>query len=156
MLLVIQIFFVYWSNTTFFLSRKHTERTYRNWMKFPNYKTSAPLPFPVSAEDWRMCLTWWKSTFIHTHLHGPRLRTDTDKYSRPEWTKWNPLINDTDLSYGLISSIRCRKGPPGEDAKTLDEINEKIKTRPNAFSEMEAFLPNKNGWSLLFMSDWNT
>ncbi|XP_054458857.1 ion channel TACAN-like [Anoplopoma fimbria] len=40
---------------------------------------------------------------------------------------------------------KCSKGPSEEDAKTLDEINEKIKTRPNALSEMEAFLPNKNG-----------
>ncbi|XP_068565333.1 ion channel TACAN-like [Cebidichthys violaceus] len=40
---------------------------------------------------------------------------------------------------------KCSKEPSEEDAKTLDEINEKIKTRPNAFFEMEAFLPNKNG-----------
>ncbi|KAK5904547.1 hypothetical protein CesoFtcFv8_006098 [Champsocephalus esox] len=46
-----------------------------------------------------------------------------------------------------VSSLvkRCSKGPSEEDAKPLNEINEKIKTRPNAFSEMEAFLPNKNG-----------
>uniref|UniRef100_A0A8C9ZCS1 Transmembrane protein 120Ab n=1 Tax=Sander lucioperca TaxID=283035 RepID=A0A8C9ZCS1_SANLU len=40
---------------------------------------------------------------------------------------------------------KCIQGPSEEDAKTLDEINEKIKMRPNAFSEMEAFLPKKNG-----------
>ncbi|XP_034404576.1 transmembrane protein 120A-like [Cyclopterus lumpus] len=40
---------------------------------------------------------------------------------------------------------KCRKGPSEEDAETLDKITETIKTRPNAFFEMEAFLPNKNG-----------
>uniref|UniRef100_A0AAQ4PJC8 Transmembrane protein 120A n=1 Tax=Gasterosteus aculeatus aculeatus TaxID=481459 RepID=A0AAQ4PJC8_GASAC len=40
---------------------------------------------------------------------------------------------------------KCSKGSLEEDAKTLEEINEKIKTRPNSFFEMEAFLPNKNG-----------
>ncbi|XP_023262383.1 transmembrane protein 120A-like isoform X3 [Seriola lalandi dorsalis] len=39
----------------------------------------------------------------------------------------------------------CNKGPSDEDAKNMDEIKEKIKTRPNAFFEMEAFLPKKNG-----------
>uniref|UniRef100_A0A7N6FJV7 Transmembrane protein 120A n=1 Tax=Anabas testudineus TaxID=64144 RepID=A0A7N6FJV7_ANATE len=37
------------------------------------------------------------------------------------------------------------KHPSEEDAKNLDRIKEKIKTRPNAFFEMEAFLPKKNG-----------
>ncbi|XP_029028388.1 ion channel TACAN-like [Betta splendens] len=37
------------------------------------------------------------------------------------------------------------KVPSEEDAKNLHEITEKIKTRPNAFFEMEAFLPKKNG-----------
>lgn len=41
--------------------------------------------------------------------------------------------------------VKKCKGPSKEDAKKLDEIKEKIKTRPNAFSEMEAFLPKKNG-----------
>ncbi|KAA8593958.1 hypothetical protein FQN60_004792 [Etheostoma spectabile] len=40
---------------------------------------------------------------------------------------------------------KCSKGPSEEDTKTLDEMCEKIKMRPNAFSEMEAFLPKKNG-----------
>lgn len=40
---------------------------------------------------------------------------------------------------------KCRPGPPQEDAKTLEEIKDKIKTRPNTFFEMEAFLPKKNG-----------
>lgn len=40
---------------------------------------------------------------------------------------------------------KCSKGLSEEDAKTLDGINEKMKTRVNAFSEMEAFLPKKNG-----------
>lgn len=44
-----------------------------------------------------------------------------------------------------MSSIRCSTGLSEEDAKTLCEIKEKIKTRPNAFFEMEAFLPMKNG-----------
>ncbi|XP_026148522.1 transmembrane protein 120A-like [Mastacembelus armatus] len=37
------------------------------------------------------------------------------------------------------------KAPSGEDAKYLVEINEKIKMRPNAFFEMESFLPKENG-----------
>uniref|UniRef100_A0A8C5GQ97 Transmembrane protein 120A n=1 Tax=Gouania willdenowi TaxID=441366 RepID=A0A8C5GQ97_GOUWI len=32
-----------------------------------------------------------------------------------------------------------------DSSETLGEIKEKIKTRANAFSEMEAFLPNRNG-----------
>uniref|UniRef100_A0A3Q1HAW0 Transmembrane protein 120A n=1 Tax=Acanthochromis polyacanthus TaxID=80966 RepID=A0A3Q1HAW0_9TELE len=40
---------------------------------------------------------------------------------------------------------KCNKGPSEEDVKKLEEIKEKTKTRPNAFSEMEAFLPKKNG-----------
>lgn len=44
-----------------------------------------------------------------------------------------------------MSLIRSSKGPSEEDAKMLDELKEKIKTRPNAFFEMEAFLPQKNG-----------
>uniref|UniRef100_A0A8C2Z3Z9 Transmembrane protein 120Ab n=1 Tax=Cyclopterus lumpus TaxID=8103 RepID=A0A8C2Z3Z9_CYCLU len=39
----------------------------------------------------------------------------------------------------------ARKQTCHEDAETLDKITETIKTRPNAFFEMEAFLPNKNG-----------
>ncbi|XP_061636922.1 ion channel TACAN-like isoform X1 [Phyllopteryx taeniolatus] len=38
---------------------------------------------------------------------------------------------------------RCSKGLSEEDA--LDEIKEKIKMQTNAFFEMEAFLPKKNG-----------
>ncbi|XP_030600773.1 transmembrane protein 120A-like [Archocentrus centrarchus] len=40
---------------------------------------------------------------------------------------------------------KSSKGSPEEDAKMVDELKEKIKTRPNAFFEMEAFLPKKNG-----------
>ncbi|KAM6933544.1 transmembrane protein 120A-like [Xenentodon cancila] len=40
---------------------------------------------------------------------------------------------------------KCTKGLSEEDSKTLDEIKETVKTRRNAFSEMEAFLPKKNG-----------
>lgn len=54
-------------------------------------------------------------------------------------------VNDTELTHALVSSIRCSTGPSEEDGKTLGEIKEKIKTRPNAFFEMEAFLPKKNG-----------
>ncbi|XP_061684511.1 ion channel TACAN-like isoform X2 [Syngnathoides biaculeatus] len=44
-----------------------------------------------------------------------------------------------------ISSLvkKCSKGPSEADA--LDEIKEKIKMQSNAFYEMEAFLPRKNG-----------
>uniref|UniRef100_A0A4W6BQZ7 Transmembrane protein 120A n=1 Tax=Lates calcarifer TaxID=8187 RepID=A0A4W6BQZ7_LATCA len=40
---------------------------------------------------------------------------------------------------------KCSKSLSEEDAKKMDEIKEKVKTRPNAFFEMEAFLPKKNG-----------
>ncbi|KAM3875357.1 transmembrane protein 120A-like [Diretmus argenteus] len=40
---------------------------------------------------------------------------------------------------------KCSKELTEEDAKTMDDIKEKIKTRPNVFFEMEAFLPRKNG-----------
>lgn len=40
---------------------------------------------------------------------------------------------------------RCSKGLSPEDFTTVDQIKEKIKTRPNVFFEMEAFLPKKNG-----------
>lgn len=59
-------------------------------------------------------------------------------------------VNDTELTPAHVSSIRCSTGPSEEDGKTLGEIKEKIKTRPNAFFEMEAFLPKKNGWWRLF------
>uniref|UniRef100_I3KIU4 Transmembrane protein 120Ab n=1 Tax=Oreochromis niloticus TaxID=8128 RepID=I3KIU4_ORENI len=42
-----------------------------------------------------------------------------------------------------LLNINC--GPSEEDAKILDEMKEKIKNRPNAFFQMEAFLPKKNG-----------
>uniref|UniRef100_A0A8C6U5R2 Zgc:103681 n=1 Tax=Neogobius melanostomus TaxID=47308 RepID=A0A8C6U5R2_9GOBI len=37
------------------------------------------------------------------------------------------------------------KGLSPEDSNTMDKIKDKIKTRPNVFFEMEAFLPKKNG-----------
>ncbi|KAM9733937.1 transmembrane protein 120A-A-like [Menidia menidia] len=40
---------------------------------------------------------------------------------------------------------KCSKGLSEEDSKKLCELKEKIKTRQNYFSEMEAFLPKKNG-----------
>uniref|UniRef100_A0A671WVN6 Transmembrane protein 120Ab n=1 Tax=Sparus aurata TaxID=8175 RepID=A0A671WVN6_SPAAU len=39
----------------------------------------------------------------------------------------------------------CSTGPSEEDAKTLNVVKEKIKARPNAFFEMESFLPKENG-----------
>uniref|UniRef100_A0AAX7SVT7 Transmembrane protein 120A n=1 Tax=Astatotilapia calliptera TaxID=8154 RepID=A0AAX7SVT7_ASTCA len=43
-----------------------------------------------------------------------------------------------------ISQLVKNKGSSEEDARILDEIKEKIKIRPNAFFQMEAFLPKKN------------
>ncbi|XP_015258160.1 PREDICTED: transmembrane protein 120A [Cyprinodon variegatus] len=40
---------------------------------------------------------------------------------------------------------KCTKGSSADDAKTLADIKEKVKTQENAFSEMDAFLPKKNG-----------
>uniref|UniRef100_A0A3Q2VNM2 Transmembrane protein 120A n=2 Tax=Haplochromini TaxID=319058 RepID=A0A3Q2VNM2_HAPBU len=43
-----------------------------------------------------------------------------------------------------ISQLVKNKGSSEEDARILDDIKEKIKIRPNAFFQMEAFLPKKN------------
>ncbi|XP_054884522.1 ion channel TACAN-like [Poeciliopsis prolifica] len=40
---------------------------------------------------------------------------------------------------------KCTKGSSAEDAKTLGNIKEKVRTQEHAFSEMDAFLPQKNG-----------
>ncbi|XP_061924165.1 ion channel TACAN-like [Entelurus aequoreus] len=40
---------------------------------------------------------------------------------------------------------KCSEGLSEEEARSLGQIKEKIKIRPNAFSEMEGFLPKKNG-----------
>ncbi|CDQ74012.1 unnamed protein product [Oncorhynchus mykiss] len=40
-----------------------------------------------------------------------------------------------------------------EDVKTLDEIKEHIKARPNTFFEMEAFLPKKNGYECHYIKN---
>ncbi|XP_007564217.1 transmembrane protein 120A [Poecilia formosa] len=40
---------------------------------------------------------------------------------------------------------KCTKGSSADDAKTLGNIKEKVKTQEHAFSEMDAFLPKKNG-----------
>ncbi|XP_047247757.1 ion channel TACAN-like isoform X1 [Girardinichthys multiradiatus] len=40
---------------------------------------------------------------------------------------------------------KCIKGSTGDDAKTLCDIKEKVKTQEHAFSEMDAFLPKTNG-----------
>lgn len=47
-----------------------------------------------------------------------------------------------ELSYQVK---RCNKGLSPEDSNTVEGIKEKLKTRPNVFFEMEAFLPKKNG-----------
>lgn len=50
---------------------------------------------------------------------------------------------------------KCSAGP-SEELKTLEEIKEKIKTQPNAFKEMESFLPKRNGLYLrLVLGDVN-
>lgn len=54
-------------------------------------------------------------------------------------------VDDTELPNALISSLRCSAGQSEEEDATLDKIKAKIKARPNAFFEMEAFLPKKNG-----------
>jgi len=40
---------------------------------------------------------------------------------------------------------KCSKELAEEESKAVDEIKKTIKTRPNVFFEMEAFLPKKNG-----------
>ncbi|XP_028275325.1 transmembrane protein 120A-like isoform X2 [Parambassis ranga] len=40
---------------------------------------------------------------------------------------------------------KCSKETSEADARTMDELKEKIKMLPSAFSDMEAFLPKKNG-----------
>uniref|UniRef100_A0A3P8P0F7 Transmembrane protein 120A n=1 Tax=Astatotilapia calliptera TaxID=8154 RepID=A0A3P8P0F7_ASTCA len=50
----------------------------------------------------------------------------------------------TEISQLVKNHCRPCKGSSEEDARILDEIKEKIKIRPNAFFQMEAFLPKKN------------
>ncbi|XP_037402793.1 ion channel TACAN isoform X2 [Pygocentrus nattereri] len=47
-----------------------------------------------------------------------------------------------DLSQSLN---KCSKGLTGENAKKVERIKGHIQQRPNIFSEMESFLPKKNG-----------
>ena len=70
------------------------------------------------------------------------------KKSVYQWLIYNLRKTTTRHAVSPILFIRCSTGPSEEDAKTLDEVKEKIKARPNAFFEMEAFLPKKNGWWL--------
>ncbi|XP_030632899.1 transmembrane protein 120A-like [Chanos chanos] len=50
--------------------------------------------------------------------------------------------NLQDLSKSLD---KCKKGLTEDETKTLEGIKSQIRERPNNFSEMEAFLPKKNG-----------
>lgn len=48
--------------------------------------------------------------------------------------------------------IRCRESHPipqlsQEDLDAISEIEESVKERVKVFSDMEAFLPKKNGWA---------
>lgn len=87
---------------------------------------------------------------VHTVIHTNTICTQIHAV-KAKLTDMEPKIHTsccvkhTDLSCAIILSIRCTTGSSEEDAKTLDDIKEKIKTRPNAFFEMEAFLPKKNG-----------
>lgn len=55
--------------------------------------------------------------------------------------------------------IRCKNNHPTpklspEDVDTIAEIEDSIRDRANAFTEMEAFLPKKNGFvSTCYLSD---
>uniref|UniRef100_A0A3Q2NS26 Transmembrane protein 120Ab n=1 Tax=Fundulus heteroclitus TaxID=8078 RepID=A0A3Q2NS26_FUNHE len=40
---------------------------------------------------------------------------------------------------------KCAKDSSADDGKTLGDIKEKVKTQEHAFSEMDAYLPKKNG-----------
>jgi len=70
-------------------------------------------------------------TWVHTHTNK-----QTNK----------PTNRQTGRQTGMLSLVRCSRGPSEDDAEALEEMREKMKTRPKAFKEMEAFLPNKNGW----------
>uniref|UniRef100_A0A8C4EB16 Transmembrane protein 120A n=1 Tax=Dicentrarchus labrax TaxID=13489 RepID=A0A8C4EB16_DICLA len=104
----------------------------------------------AALEEWK-CLEdeYQQLQFIrsYTHIHAHRSKGVkgklADRQSGP--ISAQQTSHDTDLSHALISFIRCSTGPAEEDAKTLDEIKEKIKTRPNAFFEMESYIPKKNG-----------
>lgn len=56
----------------------------------------------------------------------------------------------------LFSIIRCKENHPTpklspEDVDAIAEIEDSIKDRANAFSEMEAFLPKKNGFDSVIL-----
>lgn len=55
------------------------------------------------------------------------------------------------IYFYIFSVIRCKENHPSsklspEDLDAIAEIEDSVKDRTNAFSEMEAFLPKKNGF----------
>ncbi|KAM6932834.1 transmembrane protein 120A-like isoform 2-T2 [Lycodopsis pacificus] len=101
-----------------------------------------PQDLRVVLEEWK-CLEEEYQQLLETHrLYLQKLEEISKLQKNCSSSISSQRSKLKDVSH-LVK--KCRKGPSEEDAKTLDEINEKIKTRPNAFFEMEAFLPDKNG-----------
>ncbi|XP_068441446.1 ion channel TACAN-like [Clinocottus analis] len=101
-----------------------------------------PQDLRVVLEEWK-CLEEEYQQLLETHrLYLLKLK-EISKLQK----KCSSSISSQRSKLKEVSHlVKTRsKGPSEEDAKTLAEITENIKTRPNAFSEMEAFLPNKNG-----------
>lgn len=60
------------------------------------------------------------------------------------------------MCYNVFSMIRCKNSHPApklslEDVDAITEIEDSINDRSNAFSEMEAFLPKKNGFDFCLL-----
>ncbi|XP_037323606.1 ion channel TACAN-like [Pungitius pungitius] len=101
-----------------------------------------PRDLGVVLEEWK-CLEEEYQQLLETHrLYLQKLEEISKLQKNCSSTILSQRSKLKDLSQ-LVK--KCSKGSLEEDAKTLDGINEKIKTRPNSFFEMEAFLPNKNG-----------
>ncbi|KAK5868498.1 hypothetical protein PBY51_009507 [Eleginops maclovinus] len=98
--------------------------------------------FKVCLEEWK-CMEEDYKQLQETHKMYLQKLDDVSKLQK----NCSSSISSQRNRLKEVSSLvkRCSKGPSEEDAKMLNEINEKIKMRPNAFFEMEAFLPNKNG-----------
>ncbi|KAK9520720.1 hypothetical protein VZT92_020591 [Zoarces viviparus] len=101
-----------------------------------------PQDLRVVLEEWK-CLEEEYQQLLETHrLYLQKL----DEISKLQKNCSSSISSQRSRLKDVSHLVKkCSKGPSEEDAKTLDEINEKIKMRPHAFFEMEAFLPNNNG-----------
>uniref|UniRef100_A0A8C2XQF5 Transmembrane protein 120Ab n=1 Tax=Cyclopterus lumpus TaxID=8103 RepID=A0A8C2XQF5_CYCLU len=99
-----------------------------------------PQDLRVVLEEWK-CLEEEYQQLLETHRLYLLKLEEISKLQK----NCSSSISSQRSKLKEVSHLVKKKGPSEEDAETLDKITETIKTRPNAFFEMEAFLPNKNG-----------